>query len=741
MLVQTGQLGLLSRIPGGSVQTIYLDPPLLSGPQDAHGTDQLVADYRMMMAGLLKHARRALSSSGNLFVRFPARHDHIDMASVLGQVFRDQKPYVITFPGPRHPGLLRSGPRSDRETLFLIQASSEAVYNSTMLAVDLAGASQHDIKGAFRWEALDRPSFSASCPVHEFHGTTLPPGRSWRFSQAKMEELLAQGRIARTSSGRWALKRYADEVPPVEAPLDWDDIPDHAPLPERVPGERRPGAAQEPLALMERLIETGSREGDLVVVLPSNEFGSGAVACHRLRRRWLATFQTPGGLDTVRERLVAEGAAPGVDFGTTEAAEVFGLDEYEVDGTPLLLSADQVIQTAKELDQTAKELDRLRQLVIATFELKFERDLARHLLTRGVTPVRAFRVPGTNCRLNFFLPEPPFGVIEIKIEAHGSHAEGVAQLREYQAALGTGARLYLVLLGGERDGAYIDPASCRGVTVLASPTGDAGDVARTIAADFLSHRVRASEEDVSPTLAAGLAADTDALSATLSTLTLNLDALFLAEGRKVLEHEMRHLRIEISHKHFTAAALRVGRSLEYIIYAACRSWGVPVREPILIGLDKLKNGFERFANSFLAYAALEAGDLARDAAKRRAIKLAKDLQGMMLDVVADVEASATIEPKGEKPTRNLQALVKDISRKYQRLEEVRSALKEVEEPLDQIRKLRNSAAHSSTDGNAREVGHDELQKMLEFLSSILMNLSRCGTAIIPAKQLRGESTT
>ena len=339
---------IVSRIPGGSVQTIYLDPPLLSGPQDAHGTDQLVADYRMMMAELLKHARRALSSSGNLFVRFPARHDHIDMASVLGQVFRDQKPYVITFPGPRHPGLLRSGPPSDRETLFLVQASSEAVYNPTMLAVDLAGANQHDIKGAFRWDALDRPSFSASCPVHEFHGTTLRPGRSWRFSQAKMEDLLAQGRIARTSSGRWALKRYADEVPPVAAPLDWDDIPDHAPLPERVPGEHRPGAAQEPLALMERLIETGSREGDLVV-LPSNEFGSGAVACHRLRRRWLGTFQTAGGLDTVRGRTVAEGAAPGVDFGTTEAAEVLGLDEYEVDGTPLLLSADRWFRQPRNL--------------------------------------------------------------------------------------------------------------------------------------------------------------------------------------------------------------------------------------------------------------------------------------------------------------------------------------------------------------------------------------------------------
>ena len=114
---------------------------------------------------------------------------------------------------------------------------------------------------------------------------------------------------------------------------------------------------------------------------------------------------------------------------------------------------------------------------------------------------------------------------------------------------------------------------------------------------------------------------------------------------------------------------------------------------------------------------------------------------MMLDVVADVEACATIDPKGEKPPRNAQALVKDIRKTYGRLEEVRSALKEVEEPLGQILKLRNSAAHSSTDGKAREVGGNELQIMLGFLNSILMNLSRCGTAIIQEKQIRGESTT
>jgi hypothetical protein len=731
LLVRCDPLEFLSRIPSGVVQALYLEPPLLGRPQGRREGDQHVADYRTLMEGLLKHARRVLSSTGNLFVRFPVRHDHIDMTAALGQLFGDQKPHLVTFPGQRRPGLSRPGPRSDRETMFLVQVSSEAVYNPKMLPVDLPGAIHQDARGAFRWETLERAAFSSSGAAQEFHGTTPPPGRTWKFSLEKMEGLLAEGRIGKMSLGRWALKRYADEVAPVEASLDWEGIPIHTPHSERVSAKGTQGSRQEPLALMERIVEVGSHEGDLVVVISANEYGSGAVACRRLGRRWLTTVETPEGLDVIRERLLAEGATFGADFGLLEPSNVLGLDEYPVDGTPLLLAADQMVQAARELAA-------LRQSVVGTFESEFEKALAGHLLALGVVPVREFRVPGTQYRLDFFLPEPPFGIIEIKSADHGGAAGGVEQLRAFQAALGTEARLYLVLLGEKQSRGAGAADSHRGVTVVASPTDDAGEVAKAIAADFLSHRVRATEEDVSPTFAAGLAADTDELSGTLSTLSLNLDALFLAEGRTVLEHEIRHLRDEIGHGHLTAAALRVGRSLEFIIYAACRSWGVPVREPILVGLAKLEGGFNEFASALLAYAAIEAEDSARGPARRKAIDLAKALQGTMLDVVADVDGIATVDSTAAKPARNPQALVNDIGKTHARLEEVRSAVKEIKVPLAQLLKLRNAAAHSSTDGEAREVGRGELLEMMGFLNSVLMSLSRCGTAIVQAQQAIGE---
>lgn len=334
LIIQSEPLGLLSRIPTGAAQIIYLDPPLLNGPLSGNDGRELLDKYRIMIEELLKQAKRALSSSGNLFVRFPTRHDYIDMGAALGQLFGHQKPHLITFLRLCPPGLSKPGPRSDRETMFLVQMSSMAVYNSKKLPVELRGATHRDRKGIFRWETLDRPAVSSFIPIHDFHGTTLPPGRGWKFTLEKMEELFAEGRIAQTSSGRWALKRYADEVPLVEASLDWDDIPVSAPWSERVSVKVTQLSAQEPLALMERIIEIGSHEGDLVVMLPANEYGSGVVACHRLGRRWLTTFQTPGGLDNIRNRLISEGAVLGPDFASLEANQFVSFNEYPVDGPP-----------------------------------------------------------------------------------------------------------------------------------------------------------------------------------------------------------------------------------------------------------------------------------------------------------------------------------------------------------------------------------------------------------------------
>jgi adenine specific DNA methylase Mod len=86
--------------------------------------------------------------------------------------------------------------------------------------------------------------------------------RYWRYSQEKMEELIRQGRIVQTMPGAVpAYKRYLDEMPGVPLQDIWTDI---GPIGAQAQ-ERLGYPTQKPLALLERIIQAGSNEGDIVL--------------------------------------------------------------------------------------------------------------------------------------------------------------------------------------------------------------------------------------------------------------------------------------------------------------------------------------------------------------------------------------------------------------------------------------------------------------------------------------------
>lgn len=48
------------------------------------------------------------------------------------------------------------------------------------------------------------------------------------------------------------------------------------------------------------------------------------------------------------------------------------------------------------------------------FDSDLERQLAELLVQRGIAVVSQFRIPGSRFVFDFVLPEPPFGVVEVK---------------------------------------------------------------------------------------------------------------------------------------------------------------------------------------------------------------------------------------------------------------------------------------------------------------------------------------
>jgi len=130
-------------------------------------------------------------------------------------------------------------------------------------------------------------------PEYEVMGVT----RFWRYSKAKMDELIAAGRVVQTKSGAVPReKRYLDEMPGVSLQNDWNDI-----LPAS--GKESLGyATQKPLALLKRIIEASSNKGD-VILDPFCGCGTTVHAALSLERRWIGIDVTHIAIQVILDRL------------------------------------------------------------------------------------------------------------------------------------------------------------------------------------------------------------------------------------------------------------------------------------------------------------------------------------------------------------------------------------------------------------------------------------------------------
>jgi adenine-specific DNA-methyltransferase len=150
-------------------------------------------------------------------------------------------------------------------------------------------------------------------PHYEFLGIT----RYWRFSEKRMKELYKEGRIVQTRPGTVpAQKRYLDEMPGVPLQDLWLDI---KPIQSQA-AERLGYDTQKPEALLERVVNLSSREGDLVLDCFAGS-GTTAAVAEKLNRRWIACDLGRFAIHTTRKRLLG---IPGVKPFTVQ-----NLGKYE----------------------------------------------------------------------------------------------------------------------------------------------------------------------------------------------------------------------------------------------------------------------------------------------------------------------------------------------------------------------------------------------------------------------------
>jgi DNA modification methylase len=222
------------------------------------------------------------------------------------------------------------------ESIFFYTKSDEWIWNQQYVPFEDSYIESHFTgrdPDRRRWTTSDlvnpgyRPNLS-----YEYKGYK-PHKNGWKFTKERMEELDRQGRLyfPQDKSGRIRLKRYLDESPGQIAQNLWTDI---APINSQA-HEALGYATQKPERLVERIVNTSSNPGDLVLDCFCGS-GTTAAVAERLGRRWVACDLGRFAIHTTRKRLLSiPNVRPFVvqNLGKYERQVWAGTEFGESDGT------------------------------------------------------------------------------------------------------------------------------------------------------------------------------------------------------------------------------------------------------------------------------------------------------------------------------------------------------------------------------------------------------------------------
>jgi DNA modification methylase len=299
----------------------HLIPPKLSQTIEMlHGVlgDGDLLAYLVMMAIRLVEMRRVLKPTGSLYLHCDPTASHYLrlIMDVLfgGENFRSELVWK------------RSGAHSDtkqgralhghiHDTILFYTKGDGWTWNPVHLPYGDKNLKKyrHVEEGTGRRYLLDNitgPGGAAKGnPSYEVMGVT----RFWRYSREEMARLIAEGRILQpppSKKGKLKVpryKRYLDEMPGLPLQDVWTDID---PINSQA-AERLGYPTQKPVALLERILRSSSKPGDLVLD-PFCGCGTTVEAAQRLGRRWIGIDVTHIAVSVLRRRL--EGKFPDLKF-------------------------------------------------------------------------------------------------------------------------------------------------------------------------------------------------------------------------------------------------------------------------------------------------------------------------------------------------------------------------------------------------------------------------------------------
>jgi site-specific DNA-methyltransferase (adenine-specific) len=260
------------------------------------GENQMMA-YLVEMAVRLVELHRVLKPTGSLYLHCDPTASHY-LKLLLDAIFGPERfgnEIVWRRSNPKSHGTTNFANVTD--TLLRYTASSAAFFRQPYGEHDpgyVDSAYRHvDDGGRYRLLPLLNPNKDRPNLTYEFLGVT----RVWRWTKERMEAAHAEGLVVQTRPGAVPqYKKYLEDSKGRTISNLWTDI-------EQADGKERLGfPTQKPLGLLERIIESSSKRGDLVLD-PFCGCGTALVAAQKLERRWIGIDITYLSIAVMKARL------------------------------------------------------------------------------------------------------------------------------------------------------------------------------------------------------------------------------------------------------------------------------------------------------------------------------------------------------------------------------------------------------------------------------------------------------
>ena len=265
------------------------------------GRNEMTA-YLVMMAARLIELHRVLKPTGSLYLHCDPTASHY-LKTVLDMTFGVQyfQNEVIWKRSFGHGDSTRTMGRSHDVIFFYTKSKKYPLnrfyheHNPEYLANFFK---HHDERGVYKLENLTSPNPRPNL-TYSYKGYP-PPAKGWRVNLERMKQLDEEGRLyfPEKKNGRIMKKVYLHELAGQPMTDLWTDI-----QPLSAHDQERLGyPTQKPLALLERIIQASSNEGDIVLD-PFCGCGTAIHAAQKLRRAWLGIDVTHLAIAHIKNRL------------------------------------------------------------------------------------------------------------------------------------------------------------------------------------------------------------------------------------------------------------------------------------------------------------------------------------------------------------------------------------------------------------------------------------------------------